>query len=526
MGFYRRWRKWFILPLVLAGVGAELLAAASIRGQEIDAVSPVEYGSFVDNQGMPIEAGLNPTYRQRRSQPFQKQTTLPDVPQRPQSPRRNPIPSRRSIAIADIQVRFVDQDGQPTPGNTRPYIITREFDLQPGDVYRPDVAQQGLERVTQLDSVEDATLSLQQTNQPNQIVMIVNVVEDSSFNVTAFPSSSRAKGIYGVLRLEEENLGGNNQNLALELEGGEDTLGFEVSFTDPWIAGDPLRTGYSLAVFNQRSPSEVFIGGDREVDLPNGETPWVHRLGGSGEVFRPLGGNWQAGVGVSYQRVSIRDQAFTDQVQPVDEFGNPLSLSDRGQDDLLTVNLSAVQDNRDDTDYPSQGSNVRVGMDQSVPVGEADIIFNRVNGSYTQYVPMELFGFTSGDQTLVFNLQGGTVIGDLPAYEAFSLGGGSSVRGYQSGEVGAGRSYLQATAEYRFPVFTWLGGRIFADYATDLGSGDTVTGEPGEVRDKPGSGLGYGVGVRVRSPFGPVQVDFGLNDQGDSQVHFGVGERF
>jgi len=165
-------------------------------------------------------------------------------------------------------------------------------------------------------------------------------------------------------------------------------------------------------------------------------------------------------------------------------------------------------------------------MDQSVPVGEADIIFNRVNGSYTQYVPMELFGFTSGDQTLVFNLQGGTVIGDLPAYEAFSLGGGSSVRGYQSGEVGAGRSYLQATAEYRFPVFTWLGGRIFADYATDLGSGDTVTGEPGEVRDKPGSGLGYGVGVRVRSPFGPVQVDFGLNDQGDSQVHFGVGERF
>ncbi|WP_269546329.1 BamA/TamA family outer membrane protein [Coleofasciculus chthonoplastes] len=73
---------------------------------------------------------------------------------------------------------------------------------------------------------------------------------------------------------------------------------------------------------------------------------------------------------------------------------------------------------------------------------------------------------------------------------------------------------------------TWLGGRIFADYATDLGSGDTVTGEPGEVRDKPGSGLGYGVGVRVRSPFGPVQVDFGLNDQGDSQVHLGVGERF
>ncbi|HBL12293.1 MAG TPA: hypothetical protein DD379_12970, partial [Cyanobacteria bacterium UBA11162] len=155
-----------------------------------------------------------------------------------------------------------------------------------------------------------------------------------------------------------------------------------------------------------------------------------------------------------------------------------------------------------------------------------NILFNRLSGSYTQYIPVEFFGFSRGYQTFVFNLQGGTVIGELPPYEAFSLGGGSSVRGYQSGDVGSGRSFVQATAEYRFPVFSWLGGTLFADYATDLGSGDTVPGEPAEVRDKPGSGFGYGVGVRVRSPFGSVQVDFGFSDQGNSQLHFRVGERF
>jgi outer membrane protein insertion porin family len=356
--------------------------------------------------------------------------------------------------------------------------------------------------------------------------MVVTVVERSSFRVTGFPASSRAKGIYGVLRLEDRNLGGNNQTLALELEGGERTLGFDLSFTDPWIAGDPLRTGYSVGVFNQRSPSLVFIGGERDIDLPNGGIPWVHRLGGRGELFRAIAPDWTAAAGLSYQRVSIRDQAFTDQVQPVNELGNPLSFSNEGQDDLLTLNLSATQDRRNDSDYPTQGSKLELGMNQSVPIGQGNILFNRLSGSYTQYLPTQLFGFSSGPRTFVFNLQGGTVIGDLPPYEAFTLGGGNSVRGYRSGDVAAGRSFVQATAEYRFPVFSWLGGTLFADYATDLGSGDTVPGEPGEVRGKPGDGFGYGVGVRIRSPFGPVQVDFGLNDQGDSQVHFRLGERF
>ncbi|HEY9652503.1 MAG TPA: BamA/TamA family outer membrane protein [Coleofasciculaceae cyanobacterium] len=479
------------------------------------------YGAFVNSEGLPVE---------QRSHNLQKQnnsTSLVQTTSQSQ-PRTNQliVPSADGEIIADIQVRFVDEQGQPTEGTTRPVIITREFELQPGDIYRSEQVQQGLQRVRQLEIVKEANLSLVPTVAPNQVVMVVNVVERSSFRVTAFPGSSRAKGFYGVLRLEELNLGGNNQSLALRLEGGERTLGFDLSFTSPWILGDPNRTGYSVGVFNQRSPSNVFIGGDRDVDLPNGETPWVHRLGGEGEVFRPIAPDWRVGAGLSYERVSVRDDAFTNKVQPVDELGNQLTFSDGGQDDLVTVNLSAIQDRRNDDDYPTQGSKLTLGMNQSIPIGDGNILFNRLSGSYTQYVPVEVFGFSAGSETFVFNLQGGTTIGDLPPYEAFTLGGGDSVRGYKSGDVAAGRSFVQATAEYRFPVFSWLGGAVFADYATDLGSGDTVPGEPGEVRDKPGSGFGYGVGVRVRSPLGPVQVDFGINDQGDNQVHFRLGERF
>lgn len=123
-------------------------------------------------------------------------------------------------------------------------------------------------------------------------------------------------------------------------------------------------------------------------------------------------------------------------------------------------------------------------------------------------------------------MQAGTVIGDLPPYEAFSIGGTNSVRGYDDGQVGSGRSFVQATAEYRFPIFSVVGGTLFVDVGSDLGTTGNVPGRPGELLGKPGTGFGYGVGVRVQSPLGPLRIDYGFNDEGDSRLHFGIGERF
>jgi outer membrane protein insertion porin family len=165
-------------------------------------------------------------------------------------------------------------------------------------------------------------------------------------------------------------------------------------------------------------------------------------------------------------------------------------------------------------------------VEQSIPVGEGSILLTRLRGSYSYYIPVSFTNFTPGPQALAFNLQGGTVLGDLPPYEAFSLGGSTSVRGYDEGDVGSGRSFIQATAEYRFPLFSVIGGALFVDFASDLGSGSSVPGNPAGVRGKPGNGLGFGLGVRVQSPLGPIRVDYGFNDDGSSRLHFGIGERF
>ena len=72
-----------------------------------------------------------------------------------------------------------------------------------------------------------------------------------------------------------------------------------------------------------------------------------------------------------------------------------------------------------------------------------------------------------------------------------------------------------------------MGGALFFDYGTTLGTDDNVQGQPSVLRDLPGSGYGYGLGVRVQSPLGPIRgVDYAINDDGDSEIQFGIGEKF
>ncbi|MGQ4646469.1 BamA/TamA family outer membrane protein [Lyngbya aestuarii] len=450
--------------------------------------------------------------------------------------------------IENIGVRFLDEDGDPIlseegqsipvltdedeaiGGRTRPFIITREMQLKPGDVFRRETAERDLRRVFGLGIFEDVRLSFAPGTNPREVVVVVEVIEKKTGSIAAGAGISSASGLFGSLSYQQQNLGGNNQTLGAEFQAGIRQLLFDVSFRDPWIAGDPYRTSYTLNAFRRRSISLIFDGGKNEVELENGDRPRVVRTGGGINFTRPLApdpysrAEWTTSAGLEYQRVSLRDA--DGDLAPEDEEGNQLSFSGDGKDDLLTFQVGAVRDRRNNVLRPTQGSLLRLGVEQSVPVGKGNIFMSRLRGSYSYYIPVQFTNFTEGPQALAFNLQGGTVIGDLPPYEAFSLGGSNSVRGYEEGEVGAGRSFIQATAEYRFPIISVVGGALFVDFASDLGTGDNVPGKPAVVRDKPGNGIGYGVGVRVQSPLGPIRVDFGWNDEGDNRLHFGIGERF
>ncbi|MBX2866072.1 MAG: BamA/TamA family outer membrane protein [Leptolyngbyaceae cyanobacterium MAG.088] len=460
------------------------------------------------------------------------------------------VPLGNGEIISEIHVRFVNNEGERIEVTAQPNVVARELELQPGDVYDPERALAGLVRIADLYTLnQQATLTLEPTDQVGQVAVAVNLKEPNSFFFTLRSTLRRPTALQGVsrpstvpalangsrglsvgVRLGLANIGDNGQTLSLGVEGGENILGADLDFRQVFEDG----SGYGVNFQNQRAIEPEFTG-DTEIETPSGDEPWVHRIGGGAEYFRPLGPALDAALGVSYQQISVREDVFSGDIAPNDEFGNDLTVSDDGEDDLLTINLAGILDYRNDRRNPTKGSKLLIGLDQSIPIGDADILFTRLSGNYTQFLPLNLFGFTEGPRTLVLNLQGGTILGDSPPYDSFSLGGSSSVRGYGSGEVGTGESFVQASAEYRFPIFSFsgfrnddvdVGGTLFFDYATDLGTGDEVIGQPAEVRNKPGDGFGYGIGLRALTSFGPVRLEFGINDEGDTRVIFNVGDRF
>ena len=101
----------------------------------------------------------------------------------------------------------------------------------------------------------------------------------------------------------------------------------------------------------------------------------------------------------------------------------------------------------------------------------------------------------------------------VPIYEKFYAGGQNTIRGYKERRVGprdsgsnepsGGEAIMVANAEVTFPVYEKvIKGAIFYD----IGNVWEHTGDFMKVADFK---AGAGIGVRVKTPVGPVRVDWG-----------------
>lgn len=429
--------------------------------------------------------------------------------------------------IGQVDIQFVDpdtgepvdEDGDPVEGRTRESFLREEIQLQAGEPFREDVARRDVQRLAALGLFSQIDLAVINQGQTVDVTYLLAEVPSRSFNFGGGINSG--DGLFVSVTYQDRNFGGVGDRLSLNTQIGQ-TIQFGAGFTSPYRDSRPDELGWRVNVFQRRFTSRSFTD---EVELPNGDTAREGRLGGSAAVMRPLG-EWDAELGVNYTRVSIREE--DGDLAPVDELGNPLTFSDSGIDDLFTLSFSATRDRRDNPINPTTGSALTLSTEQSIPIGNGSILMNRLQANYATYVPVEVIGTGDVDnpEVLAVNVQGGTILGDAPPYDSFNLGGANSVRGYREGRVGTGRHYFLVSTEYRFPMFEPVSGVLFADFASDLGSGSSILGEPAEVRDKPGTGFGYGFGVRVNTPLGLIRADFGLNDQGDNRFHFGFGQRF
>lgn len=191
----------------------------------------------------------------------------------------------------------------------------------------------------------------------------------------------------------------------------------------------------------------------------------------------------------------------------------------------LGVEVVAVDDPID----PTRGITGTVVVE---PVGlGGDVRFARVVAEAAGYHPLGVAGLFGAARIRVGVAEPIGGDDEIPLFERFYAGGVTSVRGYERRHVGpladgdpiGGRSLLTMSAELRRAIVGNLGAAVFADAGTVGLAADDLALDDLQV--------GVGVGVRYKSPVGPIRVDLGfpLDPPPGAQewrVHISLGRAF
>jgi outer membrane protein insertion porin family len=288
----------------------------------------------------------------------------------------------------------------------------------------------------------------------------------------------------------------------------------------------------------------------------DGNSIALQRVGANVQFVRPLNGGdpfkkapWNVVVGFSGQEVTPMNFAGTKMPYGMSSngYGNGqtqvqnvicVAYNCAEQNQLVGLRVAATMNNLNDPRNPTSGNFLSLGTEQFFSVGPDSPTFNRLRASYTHYIPVNWLKIFKGcrpkpgqkedcKQALAFQVVAGTNVGNLPPYEAFCLGGSNSVRGYYDCDLGVGKSFGEATIEYRFPIFSIISGEVFVDGGTSFGSQPNVPGNPGGLLLKPGDGFSVGTGLIVTTPVGPLRLEVASQDfTGQWRFNLGVGWKF
>ncbi len=508
--------------------------------------------------------------------------------------------------VAGVEVRFLNKEGdatnekgEPISGKTKPWVITREISIKPGEVFNRNQLEADIKRLYSTSLFSDVKVTLKPVaGEPGNVTIILGVVEQSTGSLSGGLGYSQSQGVFGQVQLQDSNLLGRAWNMALNITYGQYGGLGSITFSDPWIKGDDHRTSLRASVFlsrevpqifqsqesgNIRTVEDYYDGGSSyayriddkhnpagrkfdsvsEAEKEDPNTSWfdyegnsvaLQRVGGSIIFARPLNGGdpykkaaWNLLAGLNVQ--SIRPINFAGDSRPygaadVKEKGASdddvicIAFDCADENNLLGVRVAATYNNLNDPRNPTSGNFFSFGTEQFVSVGEHSPTFNRIRTSYTHFIPVNWLKIAKGcrpksgekancPQSIAFQVKAGTIVGQLPPYEAFCLGGSNSVRGWNDCDLAVGRSFTEATIEYRFPIWNIIAGELFVDGGTDLGSQGNVPGKPGDILDKPGSGFSVGSGLIVTTPVGPLRLEVATQDFTDEwRFNLGVGWKF
>jgi outer membrane protein insertion porin family len=436
-----------------------------------------------------------------------------------------------SYTITENQIVYVNKIKIRGNIKTKDVVIRRELRLHPGDRFDGEKLRRSKERLTNLGYFEEVSYDTENTRNPDKKDLIVDVKEAKTGSFSFGGGYSTVDQFVGFVEVEQKNFDWKNwpyftgagQNLKVRASIGSLSDGFYLSFTEPWLFDYPVSFGFDLYRQTHDRDTDVGYGYDEKV------------TGGDIRLGRELSEYIRGDLTYRLDEVDISNPS--DDAEYLQE--------EVGKNLISAFSPSLTYDSRDNVFDTRKGDLLTATFDfAGGPLG-GDKDYTKFFARASHYFPMPRGAVIEVRGRLGLASPYGST-DRIPIYERFFAGGAYTIRGYEERKVGpidpkskdplGGASMAIANVEYTYPLFSFL--KIAAFY--DIGNvwekvGDIFSNKDANgVSNSGGFKSSVGLGLRIKTPIGPIMLDYGIpfdkepgeDSKKSGQFHFSASHNF
>ncbi|MCX6365855.1 MAG: BamA/TamA family outer membrane protein [Armatimonadetes bacterium] len=459
-----------------------------------------------------------------------------------------------TIPIMETVVEAIDFQGVT---KTKKYVLSRELRTKIGQPYNANLLQEDLSRLMRLNIFLDAVTNAEPGSDLDKTKVTIAVQEQRTGQVGVSVGYSPRQRLIGTVSLNEQNYQGKGQGLDLQwsVAGGISRNSYELGFTEPWL--DKQNTTMSVNLYDRFAFRFNRILSSNFTNDQSNNQYFEERKGTGFNLSRPLTKDrfTRAFAGVRAEGVQANNlQQNYDALSDEDIRNLRGSLVQNGR--ISAFSFGMISNPTDNQQDPSRGyfisPTIEIGSSRfnyEKPrlnpnfgaTGEPRLLIDNrnQNGAFAKYTLdarnyLSLNGrrtannLREGKRVLATRLLAGIATGNIAFSEQFFMGGADNLRGFFDDRFW-GNKMLLLSNELRIPFDkqNQLGGVLFMDIGHAWGAADVnqenIAGFGQQKTFRPRTSLG--LGIRVRTPVGPVRLDYGFGD-GAARSHFSIGQAF
>ena len=425
--------------------------------------------------------------------------------------------------VVEGEICYVHRINIKGNSKTKDVVIRRELRIYPGDQYDGSKLKRSKERLYNLGFFEDITFDIEDTSVRDRKDMVVDVKESKTGEFSFGGGFSSIDRLIGFVEVEQRNFDlfnfptftGDGQDLKLRAEFGSVRKNYMLSWTEPWIFDHPLSFGFDLYASERNRSGSTGYAYDEE------------RRGGALRLGKEFN---------EYLRGDFRYKLETVDISDLSSSASQELLDELGEKTISSLFFQVTRDTRDNRFNPKKGLFISDSIELAGGFVGGDRDFIKFFNSNSHYS-------TLGPFVLELRLRNGAVTsygdsGKVPIYERFFAGGTYTIRGYkerdvgpkdQSGDAIGGGTMVVGNAELTFLMVQNIKGALFVDAGNVWCRPDS---KPENGTATGGFKMGSGVGVRIKTPIGPVKLDFGYpvnpsdHQEDKGRFHFSMSRGF